>query len=130
MASEFYYPLSDLVISTTSNRPFMFGNATPTSLDALIYGHLSLQFFPTLPDPILHTTIVESHPRLAFYLYKCHEFFEESNNATIRRKEGVGWKGILKGWGVEQGKRAEDFIGIGGLTGAILVYALWKMVRG
>src|SRR5436190_1003359 len=130
MASGFYSSLSNLVISSTQERPFVFGNMTPTSLDALIYGHLSLHLLPTLPDPILRTTIVESHPRLAFYLHKCHEFFEERNYATVRRKDGGGWKRIWKGWGVEVGKRVEDFIGIGGLTGAILVYALWKMVRG
>ena len=130
MASEFYHPLSNLVISSNPERPFLFGNTTPTSLDALIYGHLSLHLLPTMPDPALRTIIVESHPRLAFYIHKCHEYFEGRNNATVRKKEGGGWKGILKGWGVEKGKRVEDFIGIGGLTGAILVYALWKMIRG
>ena len=129
MASEFYYPLSNLVMSSTPERPFVFGNTTPTSVDTLIYGHLSLHLLPTLPDPILRNTIVECHPRIAIYLHKCHEFFEGRNNATVRRKDGGGWKRIWKGWGVEQGKRVEDFVGIGGLTGAILAYAIWKMVR-
>lgn len=82
-----------------------------------------------MPDPLLRTTIVEGHSRLAFYLHKCHEFFEESNNAVVRKRYGGRWRRLVQGWGVEQGKRVEDLIGIGGMMGGILMYTLWGMIR-
>jgi Glutathione S-transferase, C-terminal domain len=129
LASDFYTPLSNLVNSTTAEYPFLFENGEPTSLDALIYGHLSLHLLPTIPDPVLRTTIVEYHPRLAFYLHKCHEFFERRNNETMRVKDSSGWGRLVQGWGVNQGKRIEDLVGIGGFFGVILGYALWRMAK-
>jgi hypothetical protein len=107
----------------------VFSHSTPSSIDALIYGHLSLHLLLTMPDPLLRTTIVESHPRLAFYLHKCHEFFGPKNNMNPRSKEASGWANVARGWGVEPGKRMEDLIGVGGFIGGILGYAVWHSIR-
>jgi len=84
-----------------------------------------------MPDPTLRTTLVESHPKLAFYLHKCHEYFETRNAESIRTRETSGWKKLLTGWGLEKGKRKEDFIGIGvmvvGIVGYAIVQALAKI---
>ena len=129
LASDFYTPLSNLVSSTTAERPFLFSNRTPTSLDALIYGHLSLHLFLTLPDPLLRTTIIERHPPLVSYLRKCHEYFEPRNNAVVKKKEMGGWEGLIQGWGVEKGKRFEDLIGVGVMMGGILSYIAFRLVK-
>lgn len=126
---EFYTPLAGFVTSAHSSRPFAFQNSLPTSIDALIYGYLSLHFFPPLPDPILRTIMKESHPRLVSYLQKCHEFFGVKNAGTVRSLERNGWSELFNGWGVQPGKRIEDFIGIGIFVGGILSYAWWKMIR-
>jgi len=47
----------------------------------------------------------------------------------VRDRSGAGWRRLSQGWGVEQGKRVEDFIGVGGLLGGIVAYTLWRMVR-
>jgi Glutathione S-transferase, C-terminal domain len=129
LASDFYTQFSNSLQSTTEERPFLLGSRSPTSIDALVYGHLSLHLFPNLPDPVLRNTLTESHPQLASYIRKCHAFFGERNSSTVRSIEKHGWTRFLEGWGVEKGKRFEDLIGIGGLIGGILGYALWKMAR-
>jgi Glutathione S-transferase, C-terminal domain len=111
--------------TTSKERPFVFNQLHPTSLDALIYGHLSLHLLPTMPDPVLRTTLVESHPSLAFYLHKCHEVFSKVNEGTVYGKQTPFWKGLLEGWGIDEGKQKKDLIGIGGLLGIIMIYALW-----
>ena len=121
--------MANFIVSTKADRPFAFDNSSPTSIDALIYGHLSLHFLPVLPDPILQTTLVDSYPQLASYLEKCHEFFKPRNAATQRSVESAGWTNIFRDWGVQPGKRVEDFIGIGAFVGGILGYALWRMLR-
>jgi hypothetical protein len=81
-----------------------------------------------MPDPILRTTLVESHPKLAFYLHKCHEYFEPTNSATVRTRASSGYSNLVGGWGVEKGKRAEDWIGIGVFVGGILGFLSMGMV--
>jgi hypothetical protein len=82
-----------------------------------------------MPDPVLRTTLVEAHPRLAFYLHKCHEYFEAKNHSIIQQKDTDGFMRTFHGWGVEKGKRVEDLAGIGGLIGSILIYALYHAIR-
>lgn len=72
---------------------------------------------------------MEGHPRLAGYLQKCHEYFKGRNNAIVRDRSGTEWRRLVQGWGVEKGKRLEDFIGVGSFVGGIVAYALWRMVR-
>jgi hypothetical protein len=105
----------------------MYGD-TPGSLDALVYGQLILHLLPTMPDPILRTTLVEKFPGLAFYLHKCHEYFAERNKSIEIAKED-GMVGFLAGWGKDEGKRKEDFIGIGALVTVIVGYAMWNAIR-
>jgi hypothetical protein len=122
--------LSDLIGSTTnSESPFLFSQESPTSLDALVYGHLILHLLPAIPDPILHTTLMESHPKLVFYLNKCHEFFGLRNSQVERSRELILWTKLVQGWGQEPGKRITDLIGIGGFIGGVLGYALWNRLR-
>lgn len=83
-----------------------------------------------MPDPTLRTTLVESHPNLAFYLHKCHEYFEPRNTASIRTRDSTGWKKLVTGWGVERGKRKEDLMGIGVMVVGIMGYALVHAMRG
>src|SRR5437763_4568160 len=126
----FYKPLTNLINSTTTTeRPFLFNNSEPTSLDALIYGHLSLHLFPTVPEPILKIMILEHHPQLAHYLHYCHSYFERRNNIVVRSMENAGWRGLVHGWGEERGKRLQDLAGIGGVTGVILLYAFWNWIK-
>ena len=89
----------------------------------MVYGHLSLHLFPTLPDPTLRTTIVETFPRLAFYLHTCHEVFRAMNFAVEKGVERGSWAMIVEGWGVERGKRREDLLGLGGFLGVLLAYS-------
>jgi hypothetical protein len=81
-----------------------------------------------MPDPVLRTTLVEKFPALAFHLHKCHEYFVERNKSVERVKEG-GLVGFFAGWGKEEGKRREDFLGIGVLVTCIVGYALWNTAR-
>ena len=113
--------------SCTTAKPFVFGD-TPSSLDLLIYGHLILHLLPTMPDPILRTTIVESYPELAHYLHECHDCFTPRTQTVVIKKE-FGWGGMFEGWGVEKGKRVEDLVGIGALIGGVIGYALWRAIR-
>jgi len=129
LASEFYTTLTNLITTTTKEMPFIFGRMTPGSLDAVVYGHLSLHLFPTLPDPTLRTTIVETFPRLAFYLHNCHEAFSGRNAGCERVIEGGTWAKIVEGWGVERGKRKEDLLGLGGMLGVLLAYTVWTRAR-
>ena len=82
-----------------------------------------------MPDPVLRTTLVETHPRLAFYLHKCHEYFSAKEAVVIKTSAGNYWKGLFQGWGVDRGKRMEDLIGIGGLVGGVVGYTLWNRLR-
>jgi hypothetical protein len=82
-----------------------------------------------MPDPVLRTTLVESHPKLAFYLHKCHEYFEQRNTASVRTRETSGWTKLVSGWGVEKGKRKEDLLGIGVMIAGIMGYALVQTLR-
>jgi hypothetical protein len=82
-----------------------------------------------MPDPVLRITLVEAHPRLAFYLHKCHEYFEARNHGVLHHKDGGGLIRTVHGWGVERGKRVEDLIGIGGLIAGVLCYALYNAIR-
>ena len=67
---------------------------------------------------------METHPKLAFYLHKCHEYFEPQNTARVRTREASGWTKLVSGWGVEKGKRKEDLLGIGVMVAGIVGYAL------
>ena len=72
---------------------------------------------------------METHPKLAFYLHKCHEYFEPQNTASVRTREASGWTKLVSGWGVEKGKRKEDLLGIGVMVAGIIGYALVHAVR-
>ena len=67
---------------------------------------------------------MEAYPKLAFYLRKCHEYFEPQNTASVRRRETPRWEKLVTGWGVERGKRKEDLLGIGVMVAGIIGYAL------
>jgi hypothetical protein len=83
-----------------------------------------------MPDPVLRTTLVETHPRLAFYLHKCHEFFGAREIVVVSAGNGGGgFGGMFEGWGVQKGKRTEDLIGIGCFIGGVFGYALWNSWR-
>ena len=82
-----------------------------------------------MPDPMLRTTLVEAHPKLAFYLHKCHEYFEPRNAASAHLRQVSIINKLVSGWGVEKGKRNQDLMGIGVMVAGIIGYALTYAIR-
>jgi len=78
---------------------------------------------------MLRTTIVETFPRLAFYLHSCHDVFRVMNLSIERGVERGSWAKIVGGWGIERGKRREDLLGVGGFLGVLLAYTIWRRAR-
>jgi hypothetical protein len=126
LASDFYAPFSSLV--STSRKRFLLSDS-PSSLDALLYGHLILHLQPVLPDPTLRSTLIQSHPELVGYLERCHAFFETKFSQMTTIKDESGLKNLFRGWGYEQGRRKEDLLGIGAFIGVIICYATWNTLR-
>ncbi|KTW31646.1 hypothetical protein T552_00284 [Pneumocystis carinii B80] len=79
LSSNFYR----LLAFKLSSQPFIFGDQ-PTSLDCLIFGHLALQFFPTLSNSTLSEHLKTTEPLLVSYLHHSFsKYFQENKPLNI-----------------------------------------------
>lgn len=75
LLGELLDPLSDLL----GDHSYLFRGSAPSSLDLFAFGHLSLLFYPSLPQAWLKETIQTKYPRIARYIQRVrrHVFQDE-----------------------------------------------------
>ncbi|KAI8937873.1 hypothetical protein NX059_005560 [Plenodomus lindquistii] len=80
VSAELLDPLSDLL----GQHDYLFRGSTPSSLDCLTFGYLSLLFYPALPQAWLRETIETKYPRIGKYIRRMrqHIFGDEVINAS------------------------------------------------
>lgn len=76
LSSELLGPLADLL----GKQNYVLGGKSPSSLDCLVFGYLSLLFYPALPQAWLKETIQTKYPHVCTYIQKMRQqlFVDES----------------------------------------------------
>ncbi|GAB7338289.1 hypothetical protein MBLNU457_4607t1 [Dothideomycetes sp. NU457] len=64
LAEAFFEPLSDLL----GENDFLLGTDSPSPLDCLAYGYLSLMLYPNMPQKWLSEIMRSQHPKLVAYV--------------------------------------------------------------
>lgn len=78
MADDLY----SITETMLSNTQFLLGNK-PTSFDCLVFGHLAIHLFPSVPNPFLATTLKASYPRTWKYLIDFKTKIFDGSSLTV-----------------------------------------------
>lgn len=91
MADELY----SILESKLSNGPFLFGNK-PTSIDCLVFGHLSMHLFPTVPNNYLANRLKDSFPRTWKFIVDFNTNFIDNKTLDVAPSQTFSLGLLLK----------------------------------
>jgi hypothetical protein len=122
LAREVYDQISGLLEGNDGGWVF----ETESSIDAVLYGYLRFHCVKW-GDNALRETLVQKYPVIVRYLEFCETEFGNRELETRTQESGLGK--LVRGWGVETGKRKKDLIGLGTLLGGVLLYTAYTFFR-
>ncbi|CCG81877.1 Metaxin-like protein C409.19c [Taphrina deformans PYCC 5710] len=76
-----------------SHGPY-FSGQKPTSIDCLIFGHLALHFFPTVPNNYLARILKDSYPRTRKFLVDVNAKFVDQKPLDLVAAPSIGIRNI------------------------------------
>lgn len=92
MADALYAPFE----SKLSHGPFVNSDSNrPTSLDCLVFGHLSLHLFPSVPKSFLATRLKEKYPRTRKFLVDFNARFFEGGISNVMARPSFSLRSSL-----------------------------------
>lgn len=68
LADNFFGPLQNIL----QDQTYILKTEEPTSVDCLLYGYLSLMFYPQIPQDWLGSTMRKQYPQLAAFTKRLH----------------------------------------------------------
>jgi len=145
LAEAFFEPLSDLL----GDKDFLIGTDSPSSLDCLAWGYLSLMLYPNMPQKWLAEIMRSQHPKLVAYVERLSSVLdtkignkevdglfpvegqtqEKQTKLPWAKPQSVGFTGALSFVGRDMSSRLPSWVtpepALRSRNGGVLQYLPW-----